>query len=129
MAQLVVEVVCVAVLAFGLSVTTGSKVSQLIGDNLLSNEIATASEEKNDSRNGVSMIIEANGKMPNEKEDPIDKIDVSVTGEDLGKMGNWTSYCNISNASSCIIYSTFKSKTNSFKKMNKEVQYGDDFTI
>lgn len=61
--------------------------SQLIGDNLLSNEIATASEEKDDSRNGVSMIIEANGKMPNEKEDPIDKIDVSVTGEDLGKMG------------------------------------------
>ncbi|UDW03618.1 ABC transporter permease (plasmid) [Bacillus cereus] len=87
MAQLVVEVVCVAVLAFGLSVTTGSKVSQLIGNNLLSNEIATASEEKDESKNGVSMIVEANGKMPNEKEDPIDKIDVSVTGEDLGKMG------------------------------------------
>ncbi|MGE6618470.1 FtsX-like permease family protein [Bacillus mycoides] len=87
MAQLVVEVVCVAVLAFGLSVTTGSKVSQLIGDNLLSSEIATASEEKDESKNGAVMMVGANGKMQNEKEDPIDKIDVSVTGGDLGKMG------------------------------------------
>ncbi|MBE7105429.1 ABC transporter permease [Bacillus cereus] len=87
MAQLVVEVVCVAVLAFGLSVTTGSKVSQLIGDNLLSSEIATASEEKDEAKNGAVMMVGANGKMQNEKEDPIDKIDVSVTGKDLGKMG------------------------------------------
>ncbi|MGA4464894.1 ABC transporter permease [Bacillus bombysepticus] len=87
MAQLVVEVVCVAVLAFGLSVTTGSKVSQLIGDNLLSSEIATASEEKDESKNGAVMMVGANGKIQNEKEDPIDKIDVSVTGKDLGKMG------------------------------------------
>ncbi|EOP79342.1 hypothetical protein IGM_06321 [Bacillus cereus HuB4-4] len=86
MAQLVVEVACVAVLAFGLSVTTGSKVSQLIGDNLLTSEIATASEEKDGSQNN-SVMVGMNGKMQNEKEDPIDKIDVSVTGEDLGKMG------------------------------------------
>ncbi|MCU5601400.1 ABC transporter permease [Bacillus wiedmannii] len=86
MAQLVVEVACVAVLAFGLSVTTGSKVSQLIGDNLLSSEIATASEEKDTSQN-KPMMVGMNGKMQNEKEDPIDKIDVSVTGDDLGKMG------------------------------------------
>ncbi|MCU5600861.1 MULTISPECIES: ABC transporter permease [Bacillus cereus group] len=86
MAQLVVEVACVAVLAFGLSVTTGSKVSQLIGDNLLSSEIATASEEKDGSQNN-SVMVGMDGKMQNEKEDPIDKIDVSVTGEDLGKMG------------------------------------------
>ncbi|QWH75399.1 ABC transporter permease (plasmid) [Bacillus mycoides] len=87
MAQLVVEVVCVAVLAFGLSVTTGSKVSQLIGDNLLSSEIATANEEKDESKNGAVMMVGANGKIQNEKEDPIDKIDVSVTGNELGKMG------------------------------------------
>ncbi|OUB79409.1 ABC transporter permease [Bacillus wiedmannii] len=86
MAQLVVEVVCVAVLAFGLSVTTGSKVSQLIGDNLLSSEIATASEEKDESQNR-SVTIGSTGKIQNEKEDPIDKIDVSVTGKDIGKMG------------------------------------------
>ncbi|HDR4897420.1 TPA: ABC transporter permease [Bacillus cereus] len=86
MAQLVVEVACVAVLAFGLSITTGSKVSQLIGDNLLSSEIATASEEKDRSQNN-SVMVGMNGKMQNEKEEPIDKIDVSVTGEDLGKMG------------------------------------------
>ena len=51
MAQFVVEV-CVAILAFGLSITTGAKVSQYIGDNLLSNEIATSSEET-DTRNMV----------------------------------------------------------------------------
>ncbi|EOP91892.1 hypothetical protein IGM_01952 [Bacillus cereus HuB4-4] len=85
MAQLVVEVVCVAVLAFGLSVTTGSKVSQLIGDNLLSSEIATASEEKDKSQTTTVRMI--GGKMQDEKQNPIDKIDVSVTGKDLGKMG------------------------------------------
>ncbi|MGG3653578.1 ABC transporter permease [Bacillus pseudomycoides] len=87
MAQFVVEVVCVAILAFGLSITTGAKVSQLIGDNLLSNEIATASEEKDNSQNGSVMMVGAGGNLQNQSEDPIDKIDVSVTGEDLGKMG------------------------------------------
>ncbi|OUC02616.1 permease [Bacillus thuringiensis serovar medellin] len=85
-AQLLVEVVCVSILAFGLSVTTGSKVSQLIGDNLLSSEIATASEEKEGSQNN-SVIVGANGKVKNEQEEPIDKIDISVTGKDMVKMG------------------------------------------
>lgn len=87
MAQFVVEVLCVAIIAFGLSITTGAKVSQLIGDNLLSNEIAAASEEKDDLQNGRVMMVGAGGALQNQKEDPIDKIDVSVTGEDLGKMG------------------------------------------
>lgn len=87
MAQFVVEVVCIAILAFGLSITTGAKVSQFIGDHLLSNEIATASEEKDDPQNGSVMMVGPGGTLQNQKEDPIDKIDVSVTGEDLGKMG------------------------------------------
>ncbi|PGU09819.1 permease [Bacillus cereus] len=87
MAQFVVEVVCVAILAFGLSVTTGTKVSQFIGDNLLSNEIATASEETDTPQNGTVMMSGPGGTLQNQKEDPIDKIDVSVTGEDVGKMG------------------------------------------
>ncbi|WP_410981569.1 ABC transporter permease [Bacillus cereus] len=87
MAQFVVEVVCIAILAFGLSLTTGAKVSQFVGDNLLSNEIATASEEKDNSQNGSVMMVGAGGALQNQNEDPIDKIDVSVTGEDLGKMG------------------------------------------
>ncbi|PDZ71848.1 ABC transporter permease [Bacillus pseudomycoides] len=87
MAQFVVEVVCIAILAFGLSITTGAKVSQFVGDNLLSNEIATASEEKDNSQNGSVMMVGAGGNLQNQSEDPIDKIDVSVTGEDLGKMG------------------------------------------
>ncbi|MGG0761648.1 ABC transporter permease [Bacillus paramycoides] len=87
MAQFVVEVVCVAILAFGLSITTGAKVSQFIGDNLLSSEISTASEETDIPQNGTVMMSGPGGTLQNQKEDPIDKIDVSVTGEDIGKMG------------------------------------------
>ncbi|HHT7240302.1 MULTISPECIES: ABC transporter permease [Bacillus] len=86
-AQFVVEVVCIAILAFGLSITTGAKVSQYIGDNLLSSEVATASEETDTSQNGTVMMSGPGGTLQNQKEDPIDKIDVSVTGEDVGKMG------------------------------------------
>ncbi|MBE7098277.1 ABC transporter permease [Bacillus cereus] len=87
MAQFVVEVVCVAILAFGLSITTGAKVSQYIGDNLLSSEIAIASEESDTTRNSTVMMSGPGGTLQNQKEDPIDKIDVSVTREDVGKMG------------------------------------------
>ncbi|HDR7589720.1 permease [Bacillus mycoides] len=87
MAQFVVEVVCIAILAFGLSITTGAKVSQFVGDNLLSSEIATASEETATPQNGTVMMSGPGGTLQDQKEDPIDKIDVSVTGEDVGKMG------------------------------------------
>ncbi|KWU59011.1 permease [Bacillus mycoides] len=87
MAQFVVEVVCIAILALGLSLTTGAKVSQFVGDNLLSSEIATASEETDTPQNGTVMMSGPGGTLQDQKEDPIDKIDVSVTGEDVGKMG------------------------------------------
>ncbi|MDA2385092.1 ABC transporter permease [Bacillus cereus] len=87
MAQFVVEVVCIAILAFGLSITTGAKVSQYIGDNLLSSEIATASEETDTSQNGTVMVAGPGGSLQDQNKEPIDKIDVSVTGEDVGKMG------------------------------------------
>lgn len=86
-AQFVVEVVCIAILAFGLSITTGAKISQFIGNNLLSSEIATAGEETNTPQNGTVMVAGPGGTVQNQKEDPIDKINVSVTGEDVGKMG------------------------------------------
>ncbi|HFK1748370.1 MULTISPECIES: ABC transporter permease [Bacillus cereus group] len=87
MAQFIVEVVCIAILAFGLSLTTGAKVSQFVGDNLLSSEVATAGEETDTSQNGTVMVAGPGGTVQNQKEDPIDKINVSVTGEDVGKMG------------------------------------------
>ncbi|MCC3688899.1 FtsX-like permease family protein [Bacillus cereus] len=87
MAQFVVEVVCIAILAFGLSIVTGVKVSQYIGDNLLSSEVATASEETETPQNGTVMMAGPGGTLQNQNENPIDKIDVSVTGEDVGKMG------------------------------------------
>ncbi|TKH12684.1 ABC transporter permease [Bacillus wiedmannii] len=77
-----------AILAFGVSITTGAKVSQFIGDNLLSSEIATTSEETDTMRNNSTVMMSGpDGTLQNQKEDPIDKIDVSVTGEDVGKMG------------------------------------------
>ncbi|PFX88609.1 permease [Bacillus mycoides] len=87
MAQFVVEVVCIAILAFGLSITTGAKVSQFVGDNLLSSEIATAGEETDTSQNSTVMVAGPGGSLQDQKKEPIDKIDVSVTGEDVGKMG------------------------------------------
>ncbi|TKI78588.1 ABC transporter permease, partial [Bacillus wiedmannii] len=57
MAQFVVEVVCIAILAFGVSITTGAKVSQFIGDNLLSSEIATTSEETDTMRNNSTVMM------------------------------------------------------------------------
>ncbi|PFN20001.1 ABC transporter permease [Bacillus cereus] len=87
MAQFVVEVVCIAILAFGLSLTTGAKVSQFVGDNLLSSEVATAGEETDTSQNGTVMVAGPGGTVQDQKEDPIDKINVSVAGEDVGKMG------------------------------------------
>ncbi|MES5929784.1 ABC transporter permease [Bacillus cereus group sp. MG9] len=87
MAQFIVEVVCIAILAFGLSLTTGAKVSQFVGDNLLSGEIATASEETDTSQNSTVMVAGPGGSLQDQKKEPIDKIDVSVTGEDVGKMG------------------------------------------
>ncbi|MGE7912186.1 ABC transporter permease [Lysinibacillus xylanilyticus] len=83
MGQLLVEVLFVAVLAFGLSLTTGSKVSQVIGDNLLSNEIATSADSK-DETTGIMVGVPLD--IDSEQEKPIDKIDVSVTGEDIGKV-------------------------------------------
>ncbi|MCU5490496.1 ABC transporter permease, partial [Bacillus cereus] len=77
----------IAILAFGLSLTTGAKVSQFVGDNLLSSEVATAGEETDTSQNGTVMVAGPGGTVQNQKEDPIDKINVSVTGEDVGKMG------------------------------------------
>ncbi|MFJ7982627.1 ABC transporter permease [Lysinibacillus xylanilyticus] len=88
MAQFMVEVVCIAILAFSLSLATGAKVSQFIGDSLLSSEIATASEEEENPQNSGAVVVSGpGGTLQNETEDPIDEIDVSITGEDLGKMG------------------------------------------
>ncbi|MFB6588311.1 ABC transporter permease [Bacillus thuringiensis] len=80
MGQLLVEVLCIAVLAFGLSLATGEKVSQKVGDNLLSSEI-----EKNEDK-PEDPIAKFSGN-PAADVDPVDNIDVSISTEDLGKVG------------------------------------------
>ncbi|PEM26758.1 ABC transporter permease [Bacillus wiedmannii] len=80
MVQLLVEVLCIAVLAFGLSLATGEKVSQKVGDNLLSSEIAKNEDKPEDP------IAKFSGK-PVADVEPVDNIDVSISTEDLGKVG------------------------------------------
>ncbi|MED3616074.1 ABC transporter permease [Bacillus wiedmannii] len=80
MGQLIVEVLCIAVLAFGLSLATGEKVSQKVGDNLLSSEIAKNEDKPEDP------IAKLSGN-PAADVDPVDNIYVSISTEDLGKVG------------------------------------------
>ncbi|KXX91802.1 ABC transporter permease [Bacillus cereus] len=80
MGQLLVEVLCIAVLAFGLSLATGEKVSQKVGDNLLSSEIAKNEDKPEDP------IAKLSGN-PAADVDPVDNIKVSISTEDLGKVG------------------------------------------
>ncbi|WP_306008698.1 ABC transporter permease [Bacillus sp. MMSF_3353] len=80
MGQLLVEVLCIAVLAFGLSLVTGEKVSQKVGDNLLSSEIAKNEDKPEDP------IAKLSGN-PAADVDPVDNIEVSISTEDLGKVG------------------------------------------
>ncbi|KAA0760652.1 ABC transporter permease [Bacillus sp. AR2-1] len=80
MGQLLVEVLCIAVLAFGLSLATGEKISQKVGDNLLSSEIAKNEDKPEDP------IAKFRGN-PAADVDPVDNIDVSISTEDLEKVG------------------------------------------
>ncbi|MGE7928341.1 ABC transporter permease [Lysinibacillus xylanilyticus] len=80
MGQLLVEVLCIAVLAFGLSLATGEKVSQKVGNNLLSSEIAKNEDKPEDP------IAKLSGS-PAVDVNPVDNINVSISTEDLGKVG------------------------------------------
>ncbi|MES5896433.1 FtsX-like permease family protein [Bacillus cereus group sp. RP43] len=80
MGQLLVEIVCIAILAFGLSLSTGEKISQKIGDNLLSNEIA-----KNEYKSEDPIALLSGN--PTVEVDPVDNIDISISTEGIGKIG------------------------------------------
>ncbi|MFJ7684813.1 ABC transporter permease [Peribacillus butanolivorans] len=82
--QLLVEVLCVAVLAFSLSIFTGGTVSQKMGDSLLQKEI-TAEEQENNPREQTFMF--GMNDDQGQEVDPIDNIDVSVTSQDVLKVG------------------------------------------
>ena len=114
MGQLLVEVLCIAVLAFGLSLATGEKVSQKVGDNLLSSEIAKNEDKPEDP------IAKLSGN-PAADVDPVDNIHVSISTEDLGKVGDWIRNCYARNDSSGIIHSSFKSKTDFIKRRIRRI--------
>ncbi|MDT8974815.1 ABC transporter permease [Paenibacillus sp. chi10] len=83
--QLLVEVLCIAALAFSLSVFTGGTVSQKMGDSLLQNEVASYDQDEQAENNpGFSF-----GMKPDQAQDvePIHDIDVRVTSEDMLKLG------------------------------------------
>ncbi|MDA2073782.1 ABC transporter permease [Bacillus cereus] len=83
MGQLILEVLCVATLAFSISLVTGEKISQTIGSKLLASEVSTVEEEPTPG------VVFGDMDSVNQKQtaDPIDAIDVSVTGIDVGKVG------------------------------------------
>ncbi|MBK3497267.1 ABC transporter permease, partial [Viridibacillus sp. YIM B01967] len=78
--QLLVEVLCIAVLAFSLSIFTGGAVSQKMGDSLLQKEVAASEEEQQQGADnpGFSFGMDMG---QNQDVDPIDNIDVSVTSQ------------------------------------------------
>lgn len=87
--QLLVEVLCIAVLAFSLSIFTGGTVSQKMGDSLLQKEITASEEQENNpgQRVGVAVRGAGMGSDLDQDVDPIDNIDVSVTSQDVMKLG------------------------------------------
>ncbi|MFE0505079.1 ABC transporter permease [Peribacillus butanolivorans] len=87
--QLLVEVLCIAVLAFSLSIFTGGTVSQKMGDSLLQKEITASEEQENNpgQRVGVAVRSASMGSDLDQDVDPIDNIDVSVTSQDVMKLG------------------------------------------
>jgi len=83
--QLLVEVLCIAVLAFGISIITGKTVSQKMGDSLLQQEVIAAEDQQQESNTlGFSF-----GMMNKQEKDaePIDNIDVSISSQDVLNLG------------------------------------------
>lgn len=83
--QLLVEVLCIAVLAFVISTITGETVSQKMGDSLLQQEVI-ASQENQQESNNLGFSFGMMNKQDNDVE-PIDDIDVSITSQDVLKLG------------------------------------------
>jgi len=83
--QLLVEVLCIAILAFGIATITGETVSQKMGDSLLQQEVI-ASQENQQESNNLGFSFGTMNKQDNDVE-PIDDIDVSITSQDVLKLG------------------------------------------
>ncbi|MFJ6268012.1 ABC transporter permease [Lysinibacillus xylanilyticus] len=83
--QLLVEVLCIAVLAFGLSIITGKTVSQKMGDSLLQQEVIAAEDQQQES-NTLGFSLGSMNKQDKDVE-PIDNIDVSISSQDVLNLG------------------------------------------
>ncbi|WP_155590829.1 ABC transporter permease [Lysinibacillus cavernae] len=83
--QLLVEVLCIAILAFGISIITGETVSQKMGDSLLQQEVIAAEDQQQES-NTLGFSFGMVGKQEKDVE-PIDNIDVSISSQDVLNLG------------------------------------------
>ncbi|MFC9540235.1 ABC transporter permease [Lysinibacillus sp. NPDC056959] len=83
--QLLVEVLCIAVLAFGISIITGKTVSQKMGDSLLQQEVIAAEDQQQES-NTLGFSFGSMNKQDKDVE-PIDDIDVSISSQDVLNLG------------------------------------------
>lgn len=84
--QLLVEVLCIAALAFSLSVFTGGTVSQAMGDSLLQKEVTSSEEQQQQGADNQVFMFGMNDDQGQDV-DPIDNIDISVTSQDVLKLG------------------------------------------
>ena len=80
--------VCIAILAFSLSIFTGEAVAQKMGDSLLEKEITAYEEQQHEQSNGGNTMMFF-GEDPDQGKDvePIDNIDVKVTFQDMMQLG------------------------------------------
>ena len=84
-AQLLVETMIVACIAFSISTFTGNVVAQKIGTNLLQNELkANEGKEEGSKTSGALSIV--NGGVMDAETQAIDKIDVGVNIRELEKL-------------------------------------------
>ncbi|SCW65771.1 putative ABC transport system permease protein [Paenibacillus tianmuensis] len=84
--QLLVEVLCIAALAFSFSIFTGGTVSQKMGDSLLQKEVISFDEKQQQGANNSGFMFGMNDEQGQDV-DPIDNIDIRVASQDVLKLG------------------------------------------
>ncbi len=88
--QFLFEILIVAVLALGVSSVSGQAVAKQFGDQLLSQELTQTEETAANpasfggGRGGMGMGGPFGMQQPSAQADPIDELQIEVTGKDLG---------------------------------------------
>ncbi|MBC1323654.1 ABC transporter permease [Listeria welshimeri] len=88
MGQFLVEVVIIAALAFSLSCALANPVGQVISNQMLSSEVSKESSSDDEPSEQQNMALAIGGEQEKVVDaDPIDKINVSITADTMGRVG------------------------------------------